>query len=362
MLFLRPDLCIHVFHSLPSLDYNFPWCVWGTPDSRDCFSYLSQCPVQSPARARGCRGGCKDQLSPLLCLSPNQARNSCPGPVDSSAFLNSDFLLPEDPKPKLPPPPVPPPLLQYPALAKGPGLEPCPPPAFPPMGPPPALLQEEPLFSPRFPFSTVPPAPGVSPLPAPTAFPPTPQPGPGPAPAPFPIDLLPSGYLEPPFGPHFTVPQGMRPRGRPPTPCPRGRKPSPPTLAPANPTATAGGSNPCLTQLLTAGEMGRTGSTEGKTGTKCGSGGPVGAEGEGLRGRLRLSWEGVGGGEELGMWALNLKEEWASLEGRDGVLGDDGVEAGPSGPHTSARVQPSPSRPWNHHLCPAPSSGPQGPR
>uniref|UniRef100_A0A452RPL4 MLX interacting protein like n=1 Tax=Ursus americanus TaxID=9643 RepID=A0A452RPL4_URSAM len=153
-----------------------------------------------------------------------QARNSCPGPVDSSAFLNSDFLLPEDPKPKLPPPPVPPPLLQYPALAKGPGLEPCPPPAFPPMGPPPALLQEEPLFSPRFPFSTVPPAPGVSPLPAPT----------------------------PPFGPHFTVPQGMRPRGRPPTPCPRGRKPSPPTLAPANPTATAGGSNPCLTQLLTA--------------------------------------------------------------------------------------------------------------
>ncbi|XP_040490870.1 carbohydrate-responsive element-binding protein isoform X4 [Ursus maritimus] len=211
-----------------------------------------QCPVQSPARARGCRGGCKDQLSPLLCLSPNQARNSCPGPLDSSAFLNSDFLLPEDPKPKLPPPPVPPPLLQYPALAKGPGLEPCPPPAFPPMGPPPALLQEEPLFSPRFPFSTVPPAPGVSPLPAPTAFPPTPQPGPGPAPAPFPIDLLPSGYLEPPFGPHFTVPQGMRPRGRPPTPSPRGRKPSPPTLAPANPTATAGGSNPCLTQLLTA--------------------------------------------------------------------------------------------------------------
>uniref|UniRef100_A0A8C0N437 MLX interacting protein like n=2 Tax=Canis lupus familiaris TaxID=9615 RepID=A0A8C0N437_CANLF len=183
-----------------------------------------------------------------------QARSSCPGPLDSSAFLNSDFLLPEDPKPKLPPPPVPPPLFQYPALAKGPGLEPCAPPTFPPMAPPPALLQEEPLFSPRFPFSTIPPAPGVSPLPAPTAFPPTPQPGPGPAPPPFPIDLLPSGYLEPQFGPHFTVPQSMRPRGRPPTPSPRGRKPSPPTLAPAtaNSTATAGGSNPCLTQLLTA--------------------------------------------------------------------------------------------------------------
>ncbi|XP_044089469.1 carbohydrate-responsive element-binding protein isoform X5 [Neovison vison] len=183
-----------------------------------------------------------------------QARSSCPGALDSSAFLNSDFLLPEDPKPKLPPPPVPPPLLQYPALAKGPGLEPCPAPTFPPMAPAPALLQEEPLFSPRFPFSTVPPAPGVSPLPAPTAFPSTPQPGPGPAPAPFPIDLLPSGYLEPPYGPHFPVPQGMRPRGRSPTPSPRGRKPSPPTLAPitANPTATAGGSNPCLTKLLTA--------------------------------------------------------------------------------------------------------------
>ncbi|XP_032184225.1 carbohydrate-responsive element-binding protein isoform X5 [Mustela erminea] len=183
-----------------------------------------------------------------------QARSSCPGPVDSSAFLNSDFLLPEDPKPKLPPPPVPPPLLQYPALAKGPGLEPCPAPTFPPMAPAPALLPEEPLFAPRFPFSTVPPAPGVSPLPAPTAFPSTPQPGPGPAPAPFPIDLLPSGYLEPPFGPHFPVPQGMRPRGRSPTPSPRGQKPSPPTLAAttANPTATVGGSNPCLTQLLTA--------------------------------------------------------------------------------------------------------------
>ncbi|XP_017518140.2 carbohydrate-responsive element-binding protein isoform X9 [Manis javanica] len=184
-----------------------------------------------------------------------QARSSCPGPLDSSAFLSSDFLLPEDPKPKLPPTAAPPPLLQYSAPAKGPGLEPCLPPLFPPVAPPPALLQEEPLFSPRFSFPTIPTAPGVSPLSAPTAFPPTPQPGPGPAPAPFPIDLLPSGYLEPPFGPHVTVPQGMPPRGKPPTLSPRGRKPSPPALAPAtaSPTATAAGNTPCLTQLLRAG-------------------------------------------------------------------------------------------------------------
>ncbi|XP_017518098.2 carbohydrate-responsive element-binding protein isoform X3 [Manis javanica] len=183
-----------------------------------------------------------------------QARSSCPGPLDSSAFLSSDFLLPEDPKPKLPPTAAPPPLLQYSAPAKGPGLEPCLPPLFPPVAPPPALLQEEPLFSPRFSFPTIPTAPGVSPLSAPTAFPPTPQPGPGPAPAPFPIDLLPSGYLEPPFGPHVTVPQGMPPRGKPPTLSPRGRKPSPPALAPAtaSPTATAAGNTPCLTQLLRA--------------------------------------------------------------------------------------------------------------
>nr|XP_010594638.2 carbohydrate-responsive element-binding protein [Loxodonta africana] len=185
-----------------------------------------------------------------------QARNSCPGPLDSSAYLNSDFLLPEDPKSKLPPPPTPPPLLHYPTSAKVPGLEPCPSPAFPPMAPPHALLQEEPLFSPRFPFPAAPPATGASPLPAPTAFPPSPQPGsgPAPAPAPFPVDLLPSGYPEPTFGPHFAVPRGMRPRGKPPTPCPRGRKPTPTTLDPAtaSPTASAGGTNPCLTQLLTA--------------------------------------------------------------------------------------------------------------
>ncbi|XP_066868433.1 carbohydrate-responsive element-binding protein isoform X4 [Kogia breviceps] len=177
-----------------------------------------------------------------------QARSSCPGPLDSNAFLSSDFLLPEDPKPKLPPTPARPPLLQYPSPAKGLGLEPCAPPPFPPMAPLPAVLQEEPLFSPRFSFPPVPPAPGVSPPSAPTAFAPTPTLGPGPAPAPFSIDLLPSGYSEPPLGPHCTVPQGTRPRGKPPTQSPRGRRPSPPTLAPA----TAGGNNPCLAQLLTA--------------------------------------------------------------------------------------------------------------
>ncbi|XP_008578535.1 PREDICTED: carbohydrate-responsive element-binding protein isoform X2 [Galeopterus variegatus] len=183
-----------------------------------------------------------------------QARNSCPGPLDSSAFLSSDILLPEDPKLKLPPPPAPPPLLQYPPPTKVPGLEPCPPPTFPPMAPPVAVMQEEPLFSPRFPFPSVPPAPGVSPLPIPTAFPLTPQAVPGPVPTPYPIELLPSGYPEPAFGPCFSVPQGVRPRSKPPIPSPRGRKASPPTLAPtiASPAATAGGNNPCLTQLLTA--------------------------------------------------------------------------------------------------------------
>ncbi|XP_069342413.1 carbohydrate-responsive element-binding protein isoform X3 [Eulemur rufifrons] len=183
-----------------------------------------------------------------------QVRNSSPGPLDASAFLSSDFLLPEDPKPKLPPPLAPPPLLQYPPPAKVRGLEPCPPPPFPPMAPPPTVLQEEPLFSPRFPFPTVPPGPGVPPLPIPAAFPPTPQPIPGPAATPFPINLLASSCPEPPFGPCFSMPQGTWPRGKPPAPSPRGRKASPPTLAPAtaNPTATAGGSNPCLTQLLTA--------------------------------------------------------------------------------------------------------------
>ncbi|XP_021570495.1 carbohydrate-responsive element-binding protein, partial [Carlito syrichta] len=68
------------------------------------------------------------------------------------------------------------------------------------------------------------------------------------------IDLLPSGYPEPTFGPCFSVPQGVRPRGQPPAPSPRGQKASAPTLTPAatSPTATAGSHNPCLTQLLTA--------------------------------------------------------------------------------------------------------------
>ncbi|XP_036165614.1 carbohydrate-responsive element-binding protein isoform X3 [Myotis myotis] len=187
-------------------------------------------------------------MSHLSGHNHQQARSSCPGSLDSSVFLSSDFLLSEDPKPKLPPCPTPPPLLQYPAPAKGPGLEPCPLPLFPSMAPPPAMLQEEPLFSPRFSFPTVPPASGVSPLPAPTTFSPTPQSGTGPAPTHFPMDLLSSGYPEPPFGPHFTMPQGVQPRGKPPTPSPRERKPSPRTLAPA----IAGGNNSCLTQLLTA--------------------------------------------------------------------------------------------------------------
>ncbi|XP_059549453.1 carbohydrate-responsive element-binding protein isoform X3 [Myotis daubentonii] len=187
-------------------------------------------------------------MSHLSGHNHQQARSSCPGSLDSSVFLSSDFLLSEDPKPKLPPCPTAPPLLQYHAPAKGPGLEPCPLPLFPSMAPPPAMLQEEPLFSPRFSFPTVPPASGVSPLPAPTTFSPTPQSGTGPAPTHFPMDLLSSGYPEPPFGPHFTMPQGVQPRGKPPTPSPRERKPSPRTLAPA----IAGGNNSCLTQLLTA--------------------------------------------------------------------------------------------------------------
>ncbi|XP_032461303.1 carbohydrate-responsive element-binding protein isoform X4 [Phocoena sinus] len=208
-------------------------------------------PMADPVLSSGILGSeVPSACSGMIHLSGHnrlQARSSCPGPLDSSAFLSSDFLLPEDPKPKLPPTPARPPLLRYPSPAKGLGLEPCAPPPFPPLAPLPAMLQEEPVFSPRFSFPPVPPAPGVSPS-APTAFAPTPQLGPGPAPAPFPLDLLPSGYSEPPLGPHFTVPQGTRPRGKPPTQSPRGRRPSPPTLAPA----TAGGNHPCLAQLLTA--------------------------------------------------------------------------------------------------------------
>ncbi|XP_055248700.1 carbohydrate-responsive element-binding protein isoform X2 [Gorilla gorilla gorilla] len=224
----------------PPMPSNFPEPPSFSPMVDSLFSSGTLGPEVPPASSA---------MTHLSGHSRLQARNSCPGPLDSSAFLSSDFLLPEDPKPRLPPPPVPPPLLHYSPPAKVPGLEPCPPPPFPPMAPPTALLQEEPLFSPRFPFPTVPPAPGVSPLPAPAAFPPTPQSVPSPAPTPFPIELLPSGYSEPAFGPCFSMP-----RGKPPAPSPRGQKASPPTLAPAtaSPPTTAGSNNPCLTQLLTA--------------------------------------------------------------------------------------------------------------
>ncbi|XP_036027947.1 carbohydrate-responsive element-binding protein isoform X1 [Onychomys torridus] len=191
-------------------------------------------------------------MTPLSGTTRLQAGNSCPGPLDPSTFLSSDFLLPEDPKTKIPPAPVPTPLLPYPTPAKAQGLEPCTPPPFPTMAPPPTLLPEEPLFSARFPFTTVPPAPGVPPLPAPTTFVPTPQPGPGPGP--FPVDHLAHGYPEPVFRPHFAMPQDMQPRCKPSIPSPGGQKASPPTLAPttASPTATARDNNPCLTQLLRA--------------------------------------------------------------------------------------------------------------
>ncbi|XP_004705682.1 carbohydrate-responsive element-binding protein isoform X1 [Echinops telfairi] len=195
--------------------------------------------------------------SGLTHLSGNclQVQNSCPSPLDSSAYLSPDFLLPEDHKPKLPSPPSPPSYpLPYSAAVKVPGLEPYPPPHYPPMAPPPTLLPEEPLFSPRFPFSVAPSVTGLPTLsPSPT-FLPSSKPDSGPAPAPFPIDLLPSRYPEPALGTAFAMPRGIRPRGKPPTPCPRVRKPSPTTLVPAtaSPTATSGGPNPCLTQLLTA--------------------------------------------------------------------------------------------------------------
>ncbi|XP_004688349.1 PREDICTED: carbohydrate-responsive element-binding protein isoform X1 [Condylura cristata] len=211
-------------------------------------------PMADPNFSNGILGSEVSPASSSMTHLPGQAQSSCPGPLDSNAFLSSEFFLPEDPKIKLPPPPTPPPLLQYPVPTKGPALEPCPSTPFPPLAPPTVLLPEEPIFSPRFPFPTVPPATGVSPLPAPTAFPLTPQPGPGTVSTCFPIDLLPAGYPDPPFGLHFTVPQGVQPRGKPPTPSPRVQRPSPPNLAPASasPTAIAGGNNPCLTQLLTA--------------------------------------------------------------------------------------------------------------
>ncbi|XP_032742811.1 carbohydrate-responsive element-binding protein isoform X1 [Rattus rattus] len=207
--------------------------------------------MPSPASASSSSG-----MTPLSGNTRLQARSSCSGPLDPSTFPSSEFLLPEDLKTKIPPAPVPTPLLPYPGPVKVHGLEPCTPSPFPTMAPPPALLSEEPLFSARFPFTAVPPAPGVSTLPAPTTFVPTPQPGPGPGPAPFPVDHLPHGYLDPVFGPHFTVPQGVQPRCKPCSPPPGGRKASPPTLTSATAsltaTATARDNNPCLTQLLRA--------------------------------------------------------------------------------------------------------------
>ncbi|XP_051060769.1 carbohydrate-responsive element-binding protein isoform X1 [Phodopus roborovskii] len=201
--------------------------------------------MPSPASSSSSSG-----MTPLSGTTRLQVRNSCPGPLDPSSFLSSDFLLPEDPKTKIPPAPVPTPLLPYPTPVKAQGLEPCTPAPFPTMAPPPTLLPEEPFFAARLPFTTVPPAPGVPTLPTPTTFVPAPQPGPGAAP--FPVDHLPHGYPEPVFRPHFTMPQDMQPRCKPSTPSPGGRKASPPTLAPTTASPTARDNNPCLTQLLRA--------------------------------------------------------------------------------------------------------------
>ncbi|KAL1768572.1 carbohydrate-responsive element-binding protein isoform X1 [Sigmodon hispidus] len=199
--------------------------------------------MPSPASSSSSSG-----MTPLSGTARLQARSSCSGPLDPSTFLSSDFLLPEDPKTKIPPAPVPTPLLPYPTPVKAQGLESCTPPPFPTIAPPPTLLPDQPLFSTRFPFTTIPPAPGVPTLSAPATFVPTPQPGPGPAP--FPVDHLPHGYPEPIFRPHFAMPQGVQPRWKPSTPSPGGQKASPPTNA--SPTATARENNPCLTQLLRA--------------------------------------------------------------------------------------------------------------
>lgn len=190
------------------------------------------------------------QASFLPSCRPTQAQSSCPVPLDPSSFLSPEFLLPEDAKSKHPAAP----LLQYPPGAEGPGLEPRPRAPFQPLALPSTLLPEEPVFSPQFPFPSVPPAQDMSPLPAPTAFPPTQALPPGPSPTRFPLELLPSGYAEPPFGPHFALPQELRPRGKPPAPNARGHKPSTPNLAPLLAGGPVGSTNPCLARLLTAGE------------------------------------------------------------------------------------------------------------
>lgn len=88
-----------------------------------------------------------------------------------------------------------------------------------------------------------------------------------------------------------------------------------------------------------------------------------------FKGQAQAQLAGWGGGKELGTWALKPEGEQTFWKGETGPweLGPpsgwgDGLEAGPSGAHSSACVQPSLSKPWNHHLCPAPSFGPQGPR
>ncbi|XP_044529034.1 carbohydrate-responsive element-binding protein isoform X2 [Gracilinanus agilis] len=175
---------------------------------------------------------------PLLLGSRLPARSSCSGPLDSPAFLSPDFLLPEDPKPK--PPQA---LLHFPPPTKVPGLEPCPAPPFSSLAPSTLLMQEDCLYPARFPFPSAAPPSAVSPLPTPRPFPPTPHSSTVPSPSSFPLELLPSGYSDPGCGPQFAMPR-PRPKGKPPAAAPRVHRPSP--------AALAGGSNPCLTQLLTA--------------------------------------------------------------------------------------------------------------
>ncbi|XP_072496318.1 carbohydrate-responsive element-binding protein isoform X2 [Notamacropus eugenii] len=214
-------------HRPPSTPVSFPEPPSFNPMADSLFSggFL---PPEPPATTPGV---------PLLLGSRLQARSSCSGSLDSPAFLSPDFLLPEDPKAKSPQS-----LLHFPTPTKVPGLEPCPSTPFSPLAPSPLMMQEDSLYPPRFSFPNTASPSAVSPLPTPANFPPT-HPGTGPSPSPFPLELLPSGYSEPCCGPQFAVPR-PRLKNKPPTPTPQMRRPSPPALA--------GGSNPCLTQLLTA--------------------------------------------------------------------------------------------------------------
>ncbi|XP_068945583.1 carbohydrate-responsive element-binding protein isoform X2 [Petaurus breviceps papuanus] len=209
-------------HRPPSTPVSFPEPPSFSPMADPLFSGGFLTP-EPPATTPGV---------PLLLGGRLQARSSCSGPLDSPAFLSPDFLLPEDPKAKPPQS-----LLHFPTPTKVPGLEPCPSTPFSPLAPSPLLMQEDSLYPPRFSFPNTAPPSAVSPLPTPTHS------STGPSPTPFPLELLPSGYPEPCCGPQFAVPH-PRLKSKPPTPAPRVRRPSPPALA--------GGSNPCLTQLLTA--------------------------------------------------------------------------------------------------------------